>query len=116
MCDDIDRSSSHTNLGKIIDVECGFSGYDDCMIGFTFTLGNDDWRTQDFWGTWFGCGNADNAPEAVNKIYAETTVRVAQLLKAAKVKCLQELVDKPVAVTFGSRGQLHEWRILTEVL
>ena len=97
-------------IGKIISARFGLGGYDDAMIGISFSLGNDSWGVQDFWGQW-----ADNSEHIIcNKAAA---MSLTALFKDAKKGTLDELAGIPVEVTFdGPGGKLLTWRVLTEVI
>lgn len=103
-------------LGKITKASFGAGGYDDAMTGVSFTLGGESWGVSDFWGTW----STHNARcqwtvDEQLRIWGETVARLRDLLAAAKVKSVADLVGKPVEVTFNG-NVLASWRILTEVL
>jgi hypothetical protein len=103
-------------LGKIQSIRFGMGGYEDAMVGVNFYLGGEGWGAGDFWGTW-----ADRSEDAKwtledqAKIFAETTIKVRNLLKKAKVKSLDELKGIPIEAEF-SQMRLVSWRILEEVL
>lgn len=106
-------------IGKIQSVSFGHGGYQDAMIGISFTLGSDKagWGVGDFWGTW------GMEPDKYTKwtkkdqvkILGETVLRINQLLSDAKVSDINKLQGIPVEVEFES-NTLKSWRILTEVI
>lgn len=107
-------------LGKIEKVSFGLGGYQGCMLGISFTLGNAGWAVGDFKGTW----DAESikrseytkwTEEDRSKGYDETMRFLSKLLKEAKVDTVDKLKDIPVEVTFDG-NLLKEWRILTEVI
>jgi len=106
-------------IGKIQAVSFGMGGYQDAMIGVSFTLGSDKecWGIGDFKGTWSHdpdkhCKWGKNDQD---KIFAETVRFVAGLLKDADVQSLDKLNGKPVECVF-EQNMLKSWRILTEVI
>ena len=106
-----------TKLGKIQSVEFGFGGYQDAMIGISFTLSGDWGGVNDFWGNW-SCKPSKNAEwttkdQVVN--LGGVVMRIASLLEDAKVKDIADLKGVPVEVKFAG-GMLQSWRILKEVL
>lgn len=104
-------------LGKITRAEFGFGGYQEVQLGFSFSLGSDGWVTGDFWGYW-ACdpGQGTQWTDAHRRLeLGNTAMRVKDLLAAAKVQHLHQLVGVPVEVTFDGL-KLSSWRILTEVL
>jgi len=109
-----------TKLGKIEKVSFGLGGYQGCMLGISFTLGNGSWVVGDFKGQW----DAENikrseytkwTEEDRNIGYSDTMRYVSKLLKEAKVDSVDKLKNIPVEVTFDG-NTLKEWRILSEVL
>lgn len=110
--------SERKEIGKIKDVRTGFGGYDDAMIGFSFTLGSEGWGVGDFWGEW-ATERLDGArwTEADRIIALGNTLwRMRNLLSDAKVKTVEQLKGKPVEVTFEGSNRLQSWRILTEAI
>lgn len=106
-----------TQLGKITKIKFGYGGYQDAMIGVSFTLGNDGWGVNDFWGGW---GIERNkyvkwTEEDRIKQLGEMTMKIKNLLDDAKKTNLDQLEGIPVEVTFDGI-QLKEWRILKEVI
>jgi hypothetical protein len=107
-------------LGKIEAVSFGLGGYQGCMLGISFTLGDGGWGVGDFKGNWdseqIKCTEHTKwTEEDRSKSYDETMRYVSKLLKEAKVDSVDKLKNKPVEVTFDG-NTLKEWRILTEVL
>lgn len=106
-----------TRLGKIQKANFGFGGYQEAMIGISFTLGNDGWGVQDFWGEW-GIKRSEHAKwteeDRVVKL-GQMTMRLAGVLKDAKVETVSQLEGMPIEVTFEGNA-LSSWRILKEVL
>lgn len=104
-------------LGKIVSVKFGYGGYQDAMIGISFTLGNDGWGIGDFWGDW-AMDPSDTAEwtiESRNKRLGEIVMRIEKLLKDAKVQTIHQLKDTPVEVIL-SGNSLKAWRVLKEVV
>lgn len=106
-------------IGKIQSVSFGHGGYQDAMIGISFTLGSDKagWGVGDFWGYW--SMEPDKYTKWTKKdqvkILGETVLRINQLLSDAKVSDINKLQGIPVEVEFES-NTLKSWRILTEVI
>lgn len=107
-------------LGKIQSVKFGIGGYQDCMLGIHFVLGDGSWGIRDSRGDW----DAERikhteytqwTEEDRNKKYSDIMRYVSKLLKDAKVDSIDKLKDIPVEVTFNG-NILKEWRVLTEVL
>lgn len=108
---------SMKEIGKIKGVYFGLGGYDNVMMGITFSLGGESWGIGDFWGWWSyrseGAQWSEN--DALLK-FGSITVRISKLLKEANVKSVEELKNIPIEATFKSDGSLESWRILKEVL
>lgn len=107
-------------LGKIENVRFGLGGYQDAMLGITFTLEGKGWGTVDFRGTWDPQGievtkHTQWTEEDRSKSFADTVRFISKLLSEAKVRDVNKLAGIPVEVTFEN-NTLKEWRILTEVL
>lgn len=106
-------------IGKIRSVKFGFGGYQDAQFGLSVEMGSDKthWSAGAFWGFW----GTDWSPTCKwteqnrVKYLGETAVRIMRLLQEAKVDSVDELVGKPVEVTFRD-NILASWRILTEAL
>lgn len=106
-------------IGKIQDVRFGHGGYQDAMIGISFTLGSDkeSWNCGDFWGEWATKRSKECKWTEQDRIdhLGATVMRINKLLDDAKVSNIQQLVGKPIEITF--EGQVRkEWRILTEAV
>lgn len=111
-------------LGKIQSLRFGFGGYDDAMFGVSFTLGGESWGVSDFWGTWPPSHKRSehakwSEADRINAVY-DTQRRLEELMRAAKVKDLNDLVGIPVQCEFDGKSswgsRLSSWRVLTEVL
>jgi hypothetical protein len=107
-------------LGKIEAVSFGLGGYQGCMLGISFTLGDGGWGVGDFKGNWDAelikhTEHSKWSEEDRSKAYDETMRYVSKLLKDAKVDSVDKLKGVPVEVTFDG-NLLKEWRVLTEVL
>jgi len=104
-------------LGKIKAVSVGFGGYDDAMFGVDFCLGGDCWSCGDFWGTWASPPSDGTSWTLADqsKFFADTTRRLIELCKQAKVLETENLVGKPIEITFENMS-LKSWRILTECI
>lgn len=104
-------------LGKIEKVSFGMGGYQDVMIGISFTLSADGWGVQDFWGDWSMKRTEHTQWTEQERIIAlgKTVMRISELLKDAKRPNIAELKGVPIEVTFDS-GSLVSWRILKEVI
>lgn len=109
-------------IGKIESVSFGNCGYQNAMIGISFTFGSEvnKWGCGDCWGNW-SLERLDGAQwtEAERiKSLGLIVMKIAKLLEEAKVDEIADLKGKPVEVTFdGITGNnLKSWRILTEVL
>lgn len=85
----------------------GYGGYQDAMIGASFSLGGKDWAVSDFWG----CFLRDDAGPAMFEVCG----KVKDLLDAAKMNRMQDLGGIPIEATFDGL-KLSSWRVLTEVL
>ena len=104
-------------LGKIQSVEFGMGGYQDAMIGISFSLGGAGWGVSDFWGDW-----ATDVTERTQWTHeqrcnrlGQTVWRVKKLLDESKAQTVSELKGKPIEATFVDM-KLTGWRILKEVL
>lgn len=105
-----------TKLGKIQSVKFGYGGYDDAMIGISFTLGGEGWGCGDFWGWWttsISSGTKWTQDDRI-KYLGEVTWRIKQLLVDARVETIDQLKNVPVEITFDA-NVLKSWRILKEV-
>jgi len=104
-------------IGKIQSVHFGFGGYDNAMIGVSFSLGGKSWGTQDFWGDWSleRSERAKWSEEDRIKKLGEVVMKINKTLKDANKSSVDDLIDVPIEVTFIN-NTLNSWRILTEVL
>lgn len=106
-------------IGKIKAIRFGHGGYQDAMIGVSFTLESerDSWGVGDFWGNWSmkRTENCQWTDADRTQSLGEMVMRVNALLSDAKVHNLTDLVGIPVEVTF-ERNTLKSWRILTEAI
>ena len=104
-------------LGKITRVEFGHGGYQDAMIGISFTLGGGGWGTCDFWGEWateVHPGMQWTDEDRINKL-GSVCMKINELLLSAKVESISDLKEIPVEVIFENQ-KLVSWRVLDEVL
>jgi|WetSurSiteA1Bulk_404760.scaffolds.fasta_scaffold73123_2 hypothetical protein len=106
-------------LGKIMQAEFGFGGYNDSMIGLSLTFGGKGWGIGDFMGFWAD----DPSPHAKwdmndqNKQFAEVMRKVRKFLRDANVDSVSQLKGKPVEISISDEtNTLYAWRILTEVI
>ena len=106
-------------IGKINRVSFGWGGYQDVMIGISFTLSSDKdgWGTSDFRGTWGTewtktCKWTEQ--DRIN-LLGKMVMNLAGLLSKAKVQNITELKGTPVEVTFID-SKLKSWRILEEII
>lgn len=106
-------------IGKIQSINFGKGGYQDVMVGISITLGSDTehWGVSDFKGAWGHKrrGEMHWTEEDRIKRLGEMVMWFNDLLEKAKAENINELIGKPVEVTFED-NQLSEWRILSEVL
>lgn len=104
-------------LGKIKSVKFGMGGYQDAMIGISFSLGGDGWGVGDFWGEW--ATEITESTQWTEKDRIEglgaTTMRILKLLENANKTSIDQLEGVPIEVTFDGNS-LKKWRILTEVV
>lgn len=113
-------SDERKQLGKIRNVTFGRCGYQEAMFGYAFTLGGDGWGVGDSFGYW----NSEIKPSASaewkesdrTQQKIEVMDRIESIMNDAKVESIQELVGKPVEVTFHNFNHLKSWRILKEVI
>lgn len=104
-------------LGKIDHVRFGFGGYQDAMIGVTFSFSMNGSGIGDFWGDWSikrSEGSQWSEEDRINRL-GKTVMRINELLKQAKVDDIMKLQGIPVEVTLHGNS-LKSWRILEEVL
>lgn len=108
-------------LGKITHISFGLGGYQDAQFGLFVALEGQGVGTNVFIGAWDynwvkePGEHAKWTEEERTKIMIELLRKVSDLLKAAKVKSVDQLKGKPVAMTFENMT-LKDWRILEEVL
>lgn len=106
-------------LGKIQNIRFGLGGYDDAMLGISFTLGSDKecWGTHEFIGTWVSppSEHANWTIESQTKLWGEMVRHIGSLLNDAKVGDIQKLIGKPIEAIFKD-NTLKEWRLLTETI
>lgn len=108
-------------LGKITHISFGLGGYQDVQFGLSVTLEGQGVGTNVFIGAWDynwvkePGEHAKWTEEERTKIMIELLRKVSDLLKAAKVKSVDQLKGKPIAMTFEDMT-LKDWRILEEVL
>ncbi len=105
-------------LGKITHVSFGMGGYQDAMIGISFTLGGDGWGVGDFWGDWANERSPDAkwSYEGRYQNLGKVTLRVRKLLEDAKVQSVDQLKGIPVRVYLKDFNALSHWEVLKEVL
>lgn len=104
-------------LGKIQKAEFGAGGYQEAMIGISFTLGGDGWGIGDFWGYWAmeRSPNTQWTEQDRTKSLGETVLRISKLLSDAKCDHVSDLVGVPVEIELEGNA-LKSWRVLKEVL
>lgn len=104
-------------LGKIQQASFGWGGYQEAMVGASFTLGGPGWGVVDFWGTW-GIERSDYAKwteqERIDQLGA-VVMRLSDLLTKAKKQTVSALVGVPIEAEFEN-NTLKSWRVLEEVL
>ena len=104
-------------LAKIRSVRFGSGGYQDAAFGISFEFEGNGSSCGDFIGTW------SSEPDDSNKwtksdqteFWGNMVREIRDTMKAAKTNNLNDLVGKPVELTFNG-NQLDSWRILTEVI
>jgi len=107
-------------LGKIQKVRFGYVGYQNAMMGISFTFGGDDWGVGTCitggWGKSIEANDRSEwTEESRNKERAELVEKIDDLLDKAKVDDVYKLKGLPVEITFDG-NTLKDWRLLTEVL
>ena len=104
-------------IGKITRADFGWGGYQDIQFGISLQFEGPSWATGTFIGAWGRDWTPDcKWTEADRGIkLGVACMALAATLKDAKVKSIQELIGKPVEVTFEN-GTFKGFRILTEVL
>lgn len=104
-------------LGRIQKASFGWGGYQDVMIGFTFSLGGESWGVTDHRGMW-GIKHTESCKwteESRLHQLGEADMWVKDILVAAKKTELAQLPGTPIEATFEG-NRLVSWRVLTEVL
>lgn len=108
-------------LGKIQSVHFGIGGYQDAMLGISFTLGGNAWGVgTPHKGSWcpgiVDCSDHCKWTEADrSKSFDEAMRFIGETLRAAQVNDVSKLVGVPVEVEFEG-NTLKSWRVLSEVL
>lgn len=104
-------------LGKIQKCEFGKGGYQDAMVGISFTLGGEGWGVGDFWGYWATeISRSTQWTHDVRIVHLGQTVwRIDSLLNDAKVQTISELKNTPIEAIFEG-NTLKSWRVLKEVI
>jgi len=104
-------------IGKIQKIKFGYGGYQDAMIGVSFTLGGESWGVSDFWGAWAGerCESTQWSEQDRINTLGETSMRISKILDDSKKKDLNDMLNVPIECTFDG-NLLKSWRILTEVI
>ena len=111
---------SNIKLGKITNVSFGYGGYQDAQFGLTVELSFDGCGSVDFisggWGETVQVDQYTKWTEKDRQIQRAKMVKeIDKLLNDAKVKKVDQLKNKPIAVTTDG-FTMKSWRILTEVL
>lgn len=105
-------------LGKITHATFGLGGYQDAQIGFWLELGGDSWGVSASGGGAWAMDRTEHSKwteaDRLGEL-ARAAMKVADTLKKAKKRHVQDLVGVPVEVTLDG-NLLKDWRILTEVL
>jgi len=108
-----------TEIGKIEKIRIGMGGYQDACFGVNFTFGSkkNSWGVQTFIGAWADppTEGAKWTVEQQKNTFAETFIKLKEVMKKANVEDANGLVGKPVEVSFNG-NLLHSWRILEEVI
>lgn len=108
-------------LGKITHISFGLGGYQDVQFGLSVTLEGQGVGTNSFIGAWDynwiekPNERAEWTEEDRTKTMIELLRKISGLLKAAKVKSIDQLKGIPIEMTFEN-STLKDWRILEEVL
>lgn len=108
-----------TKIGKIVNINLGYGGYQDAQFGLSVNLGGKSWGVNDFKGCWSietkcneYCGWSE---EDRDKSFSGTMRFINDLLIKAKKQSIDQLKNVPIEVTFED-NLLKSWRILEEVL
>lgn len=108
-----------TELGKIEHIKIGHGGYQDAMLGATFTLSGSGWGVQSFEGFWNGSIEVTEHTKWTEaqriESYAKVLTLLDDLLTKAKKNDVQKLIGVPIEATFDG-NTLQSWRILEEVI
>ena len=107
-----------TELGRISKVYMGFTGYQDLMFGLGLTIEGKAFSVfTSICGGWTTeVGEFTKWTEQDRLLaHGKACVEVTEIMKKAKVSCVDELKNKPVECTFYG-NLLKSWRILEEVL
>jgi len=104
-------------LGKITNCKFGLGGYQDAMLGISFTFQFDGSGIADFWGCW-GDTRSEHCKWSEQErldYLGGMCMRIAELLNQAKKSNVSELIGVPVEITISGQT-LKSWRVLTEVV
>lgn len=107
-------------LGRIDSVKFGLVGYQDSMLGISFTFTSGSYGVSSDKSAW-DCNmvkHSDNCKwneSDRSKQYDEIMRFISDLLRDAKVDNIMKLSGKPVELTFEG-NLLKDWRILTECI
>lgn len=98
----------------------GIGGYQDAMLGIHFVFSGDGWGVCSSKEAWdpnmIECSkHAKWTEEDRSRQFDEIMRYISDLLKAAKVKTVDQLKNVPVEVEFENQI-IKSWRILTEVI
>lgn len=106
-------------MGKIVNLNLGYGGYQDAQFGLSVNLGGKGWAVHDFKGCWSISTKCDEYCRWTegdrNKSFSDTMRFINDLLIKAKKESIDQLKNVPIEVTFEN-GLLKSWRILEEVL
>ena len=111
-------ANRHLYLGKISSIKFGFGGYQDLQLGVSVTLSGDGWGVSSFRGHWGTMRRHDckwSEDERLLEL-GRACIWIRDMLKEAKKKTIDELVNIPVEAEFSDSGALIDWRVLKEVL
>lgn len=107
-----------TEIGKIQKIAFGWGGYQDCMIGFSITLGGKSWGVSTFEGAW-GTDRSESTKWSEDdrlKDLGRACIFIRDILKGANKQTLDKLENIPIEAVFDEKNTLKSWRILEEVL
>lgn len=112
--------STKKELGKIESVQFGHCGYQEAMLGISFTLSGEEWGTCTDMSWWdpnmIKCKKRSAWDEEDRDSHFAKIMRyISDLLRDAKVHSINELQGIPIEVTFEDH-MLKDWRILKEIL